>query len=100
MWDSWLDGKVDVELSQAQQQVGLRAGLKLKVMRLNVTDKQDIQVAVGYDYITDTHSSSASWSSSVRQGRGNNSSSGVSKDSGLTQGVLVSVCLRNGRTQS
>lgn len=50
VWDSWLTGKCDLELDPKQQQVAVRGSLRLKAFRFNVTDKQDLQAAVGLDY--------------------------------------------------
>jgi hypothetical protein len=90
VWDSWLEGKCDVELGGGGegQRLGLRAGLKLKVLRLNVTDKQDMQLAVGCDYITQHHSSAVLLSSDLQQQLHDG---GIdSGGSGLARGVLVS----------
>lgn len=57
VWDSWLEGKADVELGAGQQAVGFRGALRLKVLRLNLTDKQDLQLAVGADYVSGDSSS-------------------------------------------
>jgi hypothetical protein len=48
-----------VELDAGQQAVGFRGALRLKVLRLNLTDKQDLQLAVGADYVSSSSSSSS-----------------------------------------
>lgn len=50
VWDSWLSGKADVQCDSGKQAVGVAGNVRLKVFRLNVTDKQDLQLAAGYDY--------------------------------------------------
>jgi hypothetical protein len=103
VWDSWLEGKLDLELAGGQQGkqqqqedqdqddagsggggggvVGVRGALRLKVLRLNVTQQQDVQLSVGVDYAR-SHTSSNS-----RGGRTAGDSS---------SGSLVSVLLGGG----
>lgn len=59
VWDSWLTGKCDLELDSKQQQVAVRGSLRVKAFRFNVTDKQDLQAAVGIDYSMGAGSSSS-----------------------------------------
>jgi len=78
VWDSWLEGKADLELSSrgGAAAVGVRGALRLKVLRLNLTDKQDLQLALGADYCSssskkadsssDTGSSGGGWVSCER----------------------------------
>jgi hypothetical protein len=56
VWDSWLEGKADLEVDAQQQAVGVRGALRLKVLRLNLTDKQDLQLALGADYVSSSSS--------------------------------------------
>lgn len=52
-WDSWATWKLDLELdpaAEAARQVAVRGGVRLRAFRFNLTDKQDVQLAVGADY--------------------------------------------------
>jgi hypothetical protein len=50
VWDCWLTGKVDLELARGSDEATTRASARLKVVRLNVTDKQDLLLALGADW--------------------------------------------------
>eukprot|EP00878_Enallax_costatus_P020953 GHUV01022166.1.p1 GENE.GHUV01022166.1~~GHUV01022166.1.p1 ORF type:complete len:248 (+),score=67.53 GHUV01022166.1:127-870(+) len=50
VWDSWLSTKADLQFDSQKQAVGVAGNVRLKVFRLNVTDKQDVQLSAGYDY--------------------------------------------------
>lgn len=87
VWDSWLEGKADVELSSSggAAAVGVRGALRLKVLRLNLTDKQDLQLALGADYCS-TSSTSKADSSSGSSDIGSSGGGWVSGGRGLGVG--------------
>lgn len=50
VWDSWVTTKADLQIDSQKQAIGVAGNVRLKLFRLNVTDKQDVQLSAGYDY--------------------------------------------------
>lgn len=59
LWDSWLQGKVDLQYNAQQQVVEVQGGVRLKVLRMQVTDKQDMQLTLGADFSSNSNSQTA-----------------------------------------
>ncbi|KAF8061903.1 EGF1 [Scenedesmus sp. PABB004] len=51
VWDSWLAAKARLELDAATQRAGVTGSVRVKALRFNVTDKQDLQLAAGADVV-------------------------------------------------